>query len=43
MEIKTKEMYRSPEAKIFEVKTEGVICANVTATMSGTWGEENVE
>jgi hypothetical protein len=28
MEIKKKELYLSPEVDIFEVKTEGVICAS---------------
>jgi hypothetical protein len=28
MEIKKKELYLSPEAKTFEVKTEGVICVS---------------
>ena len=42
MEIKKKEMYISPEAKTFEVKTEGVICVSgeIEATMGGIWEEE---
>ena len=28
MEIKKKELYLSPEVHIFEVKSEGVICAS---------------
>ena len=30
MELNKKEMYLSPEVIIFEVKTEGVICASLT-------------
>ena len=30
MELNKKEMYLSPETKIFEVKQEGVICASLT-------------
>ena len=30
MDINKKEMYISPEAKTFEVKTEGVICVSLT-------------
>ena len=30
MEIKKKELYLSPEVHIFEVKSEGVICASLT-------------
>ena len=42
MELNKKEMYISPEAKTFEVKTEGVICISgeVEATMDGIWQEE---
>ena len=44
MELNKKEMYISPEAKTFEVKTEGVICISgeVEATMDGTWNEEDI-
>ena len=28
MEIKNKELYKAPSMQIFEVKTEGVICAS---------------
>ena len=42
MELNKKEMYISPEAKTFEVKTEGVICVSgeIGATMDGEWQEE---
>ena len=30
MEIKKKEKYLSPEAEVFEVKSEGVICGSLT-------------
>jgi hypothetical protein len=30
MELNKKEMYVSPEAEVFEVKTEGVICGSLT-------------
>lgn len=30
MELNKKEMYLSPEAQIFEVKTEGIICGSLT-------------
>ena len=42
MELNKKEMYISPEAKTFEVKIEGVICASgdINATMDGTFTEE---
>ena len=30
MELNKKEMYISPEAEIFEVKIEGVICESLT-------------
>ena len=42
MKPNKKEMYISPEAKTFEVKTEGVICVSgeIEATMGGTWEEE---
>ena len=44
MEPNKKEMYNSPEVDIFEVKTEGVICAsgNIDATMDGTFTEETL-
>ena len=44
MEINKKEMYISPEAKTFEVKTEGVICASgdINATMDGEFLEETI-
>ena len=44
MELNKKEMYISPEAKTFEVKTEGVICVSgdANATMNGTWTEEDI-
>lgn len=42
MEPNKKEMYCSPEAQIFEVKIEGVICQSVPATMDGIWEEENI-
>ena len=39
MEIKKKEMYISPEAKTFEVKTEGVICESITGQRDDVYGE----
>ena len=42
MELNKKEMYCSPEAKTYEVKTEGLICASVPATMDGTWSEDDI-
>ena len=45
MEIKkNKELYDAPSTIVFEVKTEGVICASgsVNATMNGTWDEEDI-
>lgn len=42
MKPNKKEMYISPEAKTFEVKTEGVICQSIPATMDGTWTEEDI-
>ena len=30
MELKKKEKYLSPEAEVFEVKSEGVICGSLT-------------
>ena len=42
MKPNKKEMYISPEAKTFEVKTDGVICISgeIEATMGGPWEEE---
>ena len=45
MEIKKKELYISPEAKTFEVKTEGVICLSgeIPATIDEVpWVEETL-
>ena len=44
MERNKKELYLSPEVKTVEVKTVGVVCqsipATMDATMEGTWTEE---
>ena len=42
MKTNKKEKYLSPEAEVFEVKTEGVICVSgeIGSTMDGTWQEE---
>ena len=39
-----KEPYNAPSMQVFEVKTEGIICASgdVDATMTGTWEEETI-
>ena len=44
MKTNKKEKYLSPEAEVFEVKTEGVICVSgeIGSTMDGTWQEENL-
>ena len=44
MELNKKEMYCSPEARVFEVKIEGVICqsGDISATMNGEWEEEEI-
>ena len=44
MELNKKEMYCCPEARVFEVKIQGVICLSgeVGATMNGIWGEEEI-
>ena len=39
MELNKKEMYISPEAKTFEVKTEGVICGSFTGERGDVYGE----
>ena len=38
MELNKKEMYISPEAKTFEVKTEGVIC-NSGSVQDYNWNQ----
>ena len=38
MESNNKEMYNSPEVDIFEVKTEGVICAS---GLRDSYGDSN--
>ena len=44
MELNKKEMYISPEAKTFEVKTEGVICVSGSETLQDyTWNEPVIE
>ena len=41
MELNKKEMYISPEAKIFEVKIEGVICqSGIPADYQNPFGDE---
>ena len=42
MKTNKKELYLTPEAEVFEVKIEGVICQSIPATMDGTWGEEDI-
>ena len=39
-----KEIYETPQTRVFEVKAEGVICLSgeVGATMNGIWGEEEI-
>ena len=39
MELNKKEMYISPEAKTFEVKSEGVICGSFTGKRDDVYGE----
>ena len=44
MELNKKEMYISPEAKTFEVKTEGVICQSLGAEVDDyIWNEPVIE
>ncbi len=38
MELNKKEMYISPEAKTFEVKTEGVICGSPAGAGVNNYG-----
>ena len=45
MQKKTmKEIYETPQTRVFEVKTQGVICLSgeVGATMNGTWEDEEI-
>ena len=44
MELNKKEMYCSPEARVFEVKIQGIICLSgeVGATMNTEWEEETI-
>ena len=42
MNTQFKEQYEAPEVIIFELKTEGLICASVPATMDGTWSEDDI-
>ena len=44
MELNKKEMYISPEAKTFEVKTEGVICVSGGESLQDyNWNEPVIE
>ena len=38
MELNKKEMYYSPEAQVFEVKIEGVICGSVDIERDDDYG-----
>ena len=42
MELNKKEMYISPEAKTFEVKTEGVICQSLPGAGVNDYGWNTV-
>ena len=42
MERNKKELYLSPEVKTVEVKTKGVICQSIPATMDETWTEVDI-
>ena len=45
MQKKTmKEIYETPQSRVFEVKSEGVICLSgeVSATMNTEWEEETI-
>ena len=39
-----KQAYILPEVKVYDVKSEGVICVSgdANATMNGTWTEEDI-
>lgn len=39
MELNKKEMYLSPEVKIVEVKTVGVVCVSFTGERDDVYGE----
>ena len=44
MEIKKKELYLSPEVKIFDLKTEGVICgSNGQASVQNYYWNDTTE
>lgn len=42
--MENKDLYDAPSTQVFEVKTEGIICASgdANATMNGTWEEETI-
>lgn len=44
MELNKKELYLTPEAEVFEVKTEGVICVSGSESLQDyNWNEPVIE